>query len=73
MIQYKSNYIINTMPSNTKHKIDELLKPLTPTEKIALLESLSKKYRRENSVNINHGQYNRRVEERPDELNLKAK
>lgn len=50
-----------------KQKIELLLSELPTTEKINILESLCKKYRRENSVKINAKQMGRRVDdERPD-------
>lgn len=50
-----------------KQKIELLLSELPTTEKITILESLCKKYRRENSVRINAKQMGRRVDdERPD-------
>jgi len=50
-----------------KQKIELLLSELTTTEKINILESLCKKYRRENSVKINAKQMGRRVDDdRPD-------
>lgn len=38
---------------DTRREIEILLSNLTPLEKILLLESLGKKYRRENSKRIN--------------------
>ena len=50
-----------------KEKIDNLLAEFPITEKIAILESLCKKYRRLNSVKINAQQMGRKVDEdRPD-------
>jgi hypothetical protein len=50
-----------------KEKIDDLLAEFPITEKIAILESLCKKYRRLNSVKINAQQMGRKVDEdRPD-------
>lgn len=50
-----------------KQKIEALLAELPTTEKINILESLCKKYRRENSARINAKQMGRRVDdERPD-------
>ena len=52
---------------NMKEKIDDLLAEFPITEKIAILESLCKKYRRLNSVKINAQQMGRKVDEdRPD-------
>ncbi|GAC1414698.1 MAG: hypothetical protein NVSMB66_7780 [Candidatus Doudnabacteria bacterium] len=51
--------------------LELILSQLNTSEKIAVLESLGKKYRRENSVRINHKQMGRRVDERPDEVNMK--
>ena len=57
-----------------KNKIEILLQELPISEKISILESLCKKYRRENSVRINAKQMGRRVDnERPDLETLKAK
>lgn len=56
-----------------KEKIEILLSGLPTTEKINILESLCKKYRRENSAKINARQMGRRVDEdRPDLQTLKA-
>lgn len=56
-----------------KQKIEDLLSTLPTSEKIIILESLGKKYRRENSMRINNKQMGRQlVDERPDELALKA-
>jgi hypothetical protein len=56
-----------------KEKIEILLSELPTTEKINILESLCKKYRRENSARINAKQMGRRVDEdRPDLQTLKA-
>lgn len=50
-----------------KNKIEFLLRELPTSEKISILESLCKKYRRENSIKINAKQMGRRVDdERPD-------
>ena len=47
--------------------IDSLLAVYPMSERIALLESLCKQYRRQNSIRINEKQMGRRVdEERPD-------
>jgi len=47
--------------------IDSLLAVYPMSERIALLESLCKQYRRQNSIRINAKQMGRRVdEERPD-------
>jgi hypothetical protein len=54
-----------------KNEIEAILAPLSLSERIALLESLGKKYRRENSVRINSKQMGRIVDVRPDEINLK--
>jgi hypothetical protein len=57
-----------------KNKIELLLQGLPISEKISILESLCKKYRRENSVRINAKQMGRRVdEERPDLQTLKSR
>jgi hypothetical protein len=50
-----------------KRDIEKLLEYIPTSEKIAVLESLCKKYRRLNSQRINAKQMGRRVdEERPD-------
>jgi len=50
-----------------KRDIEKLLEYVPTSEKIAILESLCKKYRRLNSQRINAKQMGRRVdEERPD-------
>lgn len=50
-----------------KRDIEKLLEYVPTSEKIAILESLCKKYRRFNSQRINAKQMGRRVdEERPD-------
>lgn len=55
-----------------KDQIEMILADLPMTEKIAILESLCKKYRRQNSVRINAKQMGRRVDgERPDLIILK--
>ena len=47
--------------------IDSLLAVYPMSERIALLESLCKQYRRANSIRINEKQMGRRIdEERPD-------
>jgi hypothetical protein len=57
-----------------KDKIEILLQELPTSEKINILESLCKKYRRENSARINAKQMGRRVDdERPDLQTLKSK
>lgn len=56
-----------------KREIEKLLEYVPMTERIALLESLCKKYRRLNSAKINNLQMGRKVidEERPDLLSMK--
>lgn len=50
-----------------KSLIEKILTPLSITERIAILESLCKKYRRENSKRINAFQMGRKFDgERPD-------
>lgn len=50
-----------------KNYLEEILKDLPLSERIALLESLGKKYRRLNSIRINSKQMGRKVDEdRPD-------
>lgn len=59
--------------SNARKKIEIVLSELSQKDKIALLESISKKYRRANSKRLNKEQMNYRItiEERPDELLMK--
>lgn len=55
-----------------KEQIEMIMAELPMTEKIAVLESLCKKYRRQNSMRINAKQMGRRVDgERPDLIILK--
>jgi hypothetical protein len=56
-----------------KTQIEKLLEYVPMTERIALLESLCKKYRRLNSQKINNLQMGRKVidEDRPDLLSMK--
>lgn len=55
-----------------KKKIEVMLSELSLSEKIAILESLCKKYRKENSVRINSMQMGRKVDsDRPDLISLK--
>ena len=50
-----------------RNYLEAILKDLPSNERIALLESLCKKYRRLNSIKINSKQMGRKVdEERPD-------
>jgi len=50
-----------------KNYLEAILKDLPLSERIALLESLGKKYRRLNSIRINSKQMGRKVDEdRPD-------
>jgi len=50
-----------------RNYLEAILKDLPLNERIALLESLCKKYRRLNSIKINSKQMGRKVdEERPD-------
>ena len=50
-----------------KREIEKILEYVPTSEKIAVLESLCKKYRRLNSVRINEKQMGRRVDDdRPD-------
>jgi hypothetical protein len=56
-----------------KQKIEEILEHLNHSEKIIVLESLCKKYRRLNSISINEKQMGRKVDnERPDLLSMKG-
>ena len=55
-----------------KRQIEEVLASLPVSERIAILESLCKKYRRLNSVRINSMQMGRKVDnDRPDLISLK--
>lgn len=55
-----------------KREIEKLLEYVPTTERIAILESLCKKYRRMNSIRINAKQMGRKVDaERPDLIQLK--
>ena len=55
-----------------KREIEKLLEYIPTTERIAILESLCKKYRRLNSIRLNEKQMGRKVdEERPDLMQLK--
>ena len=55
-----------------KTQIEKLLEYTPTTERIAILESLCKKYRRLNSIRINAKQMGRKVDnERPDLIQLK--
>jgi len=55
-----------------KAQIEKLLEYVPTTERIAILESLCKKYRRINSIRINAKQMGRKVDaERPDLIQLK--
>jgi hypothetical protein len=55
-----------------KREIEKLLEYIPMSERIAILESLCKKYRRLNSVRINAKQMGRKVDdERPDLLLMK--
>ncbi len=59
-------------PVTTKDKIRELLKNKTLTEKIAILESLSKEFRQRNGIRINKVYTTGRVDaDRPDLIDLK--
>ena len=50
-----------------REKIDQLLKVVPLSERIAILESLCKKYRKQNSIRINAKQMGRKVDDdRPD-------
>lgn len=60
------------MPNNIKVEIEVLLKDLSDTERIHILDKLLMKYRKRNSVNMNARQYGRKVDIRPDEINLKG-
>lgn len=50
-----------------KREIEEMLQYVPMSERIAMLESLCKKYRKLNSIRINANQMGRKVDEdRPD-------
>lgn len=56
-----------------KEKIEDILKNISIIERITVLESLCKKYRKLSSKIINERQMGRRVDsDRPDLLNLKS-
>lgn len=55
-----------------KTQIEKLLEFIPLSERIAVLESLCKKYRRLNSIRLNAKQMGRKVDaERPDLISLK--
>jgi hypothetical protein len=55
-----------------KREIEKLLEYIPTSERIAILESLCKKYRRLNSIRLNEKQMGRKIdEERPDLISLK--
>jgi len=55
-----------------KTQIEKLLEYVPTSERIAILESLCKKYRRLNSIRLNAKQMGRKVDdERPDLIQLK--
>lgn len=57
-----------------RKQLEAILAMMPISERISILESLCKKYRRENSVRINAKQMGRRVDdERPDLQTLKSK
>jgi hypothetical protein len=57
-----------------KKKIEQMLLYVPMSERIAMLESLCKQYRRTNSIRINEKQMGRRIDsDRPDLQMLKAK
>ena len=56
-----------------KKQIELMLSDLSLSERIAILESLCKKYRKENSIRINSKQMGRKIDDdRPDLFSLKA-
>ena len=58
---------------NMKEKIEDVLRDASIIERITILESLCKKYRKISSKIINERQMGRRVDsERPDLLTLKS-
>lgn len=70
------------MSLTTKDKIRALLSKLSTVEKTAILYSLGKEYRKDARAEMQDklskfgtqlGRYGRRVDERPDEANLKGK
>ena len=54
-----------------KEQIEMLLSRLSTQAQIDIIESLGKKYRRQNSMKMNAAQYGRKVDVRPDEINMK--
>jgi hypothetical protein len=55
-----------------KTQIEKILEYIPTTERIAILESLCKKYRRLNSIRLNAKQMGRKIDsERPDLIQLK--
>jgi hypothetical protein len=55
-----------------KSQIEKILEYIPTTERIAILESLCKKYRRLNSIRLNAKQMGRKIDsERPDLIQLK--
>jgi hypothetical protein len=55
-----------------KREIEKLLEYIPTSERIAILESLCKKYRRLNSIRLNAKQMGRKIDsERPDLIQLK--
>lgn len=57
---------------DTRRKIEIIIADLSTVDKIAILESIGKHYRRENSKKMNANQMGRVIiDERPDEINLK--
>ncbi len=68
-----TNINIDTMPKTLKDKLQEVLKGQKPQDCIDALESLGKKYRRENSVRINHKRKGLNFDgDRPDLTDLKT-
>ncbi len=61
------------MKNKMKESIEKILNDVPPTEAIAILESLGKKFRRANSVRINNLQMGRlRIDnDRPDLQSMK--
>ncbi len=54
-----------------QQQIEKILSELPLVQRIDIIERLGKKYRRQNSINLNAKQYGRKVDERSDEMILK--
>lgn len=72
----KTNYSINTM-GDQKSRIEKILAELQPVKAIELVERIGKELRQTNSRAVTSSAANRKikkiqVDERPDEIELKA-